>query len=627
MLLQKTKLLRVKIKSKILPIITGIIVFSLIVATCIPRGVYAADFDMEISRIYSVDSSEQTLLHIQEKRVIKNNSRTHYIPSSSKETFIIQNFKEGLEEDELEIKKSSIEVTNQYGIDLTYTIKQENNDIFVEVNYSSDLYTGSTQTFILEYDSNELIEKLGKVTNIYIPGLNQDYEEITNSTNEDGSTTSTQILYTTALEVPNSLGEQAFTLPKPYKTSESLGKTTFEFKTSDIIGKTVWQQIGTEQIYHFKITQPTAETDHFIPDQLNFLSKNTYTLVLPREYAETNQKVFFSNISPKPQKIRIDNEGNVLAEFLVDATKKANIVVEGYITTSLNSSNNRNNIPSDKTLSDLSEYSEMSKYLKPSEYWESENEEIVAKARELAGTETNILEILKTDYEFIVDSIDYDNFKYGSQNDRKGALETLRGGDSVCMEYSDLLIALLRAQDIPARAAYGYGYDPTQQPENQESHQWVQAWIPDYGWLTLDPTWGETGRQFIGRDLDHALWYVAGKHPDEPSPLEVTTTSIEFELDPSMIEITAIEEIPTEGGLQTLDELIDEIGSSSSTTEKVSRLIQTTAIGKALIILTPVCSLILIIMFLIGVFSRIARRPRTQRPTESPTSNRDPQIS
>jgi hypothetical protein len=110
------------------------------------------------------------------------------------------------------------------------------------------------------------------------------------------------------------------------------------------------------------------------------------------------------------------------------------------------------------------------------------------------------------------------------------------------MEYSDLMITLLRALGIPARAAFGYTYDPRddENQESQEGHQWLEAYMPGVGWVSIDPTWGDSARrEYIGPDIDHAYWYVAGENVNSPSqvsrvargisggPLE----SIEFEIE------------------------------------------------------------------------------------------------
>lgn len=69
-------------------------------------------------------------------------------------------------------------------------------------------------------------------------------------------------------------------------------------------------------------------------------------------------------------------------------------------------------------------------------------------------------------------------------------LENRRG---VCQDFAHLAIGCLRATGLPAR--YVSGYLETRPPEGTErlvgadaSHAWFAVYVPDYGWLDLDPT-------------------------------------------------------------------------------------------------------------------------------------------
>lgn len=69
-------------------------------------------------------------------------------------------------------------------------------------------------------------------------------------------------------------------------------------------------------------------------------------------------------------------------------------------------------------------------------------------------------------------------------------LEIRRG---VCQDFAHLMIGCLRALGLPAR--YVSGYLLTQPPAGQArlvgadaSHAWVALYIPEHGWLELDPT-------------------------------------------------------------------------------------------------------------------------------------------
>lgn len=71
--------------------------------------------------------------------------------------------------------------------------------------------------------------------------------------------------------------------------------------------------------------------------------------------------------------------------------------------------------------------------------------------------------------------------------------DVLRERRGVCQDFAHLEIACLRALGLAAR--YVSGYILTTPPPGKErligadaSHAWISAWIPDVGWLDLDPT-------------------------------------------------------------------------------------------------------------------------------------------
>lgn len=85
----------------------------------------------------------------------------------------------------------------------------------------------------------------------------------------------------------------------------------------------------------------------------------------------------------------------------------------------------------------------------------------------------------------------YNNFSY-----QKGitSVETsidevwkLRGG--VCQDFAHMLLVLLRMAQIPAKYVSGYICPKDKEMRGEgATHAWVEAYIPNYGWLGLDPT-------------------------------------------------------------------------------------------------------------------------------------------
>jgi transglutaminase-like putative cysteine protease len=71
----------------------------------------------------------------------------------------------------------------------------------------------------------------------------------------------------------------------------------------------------------------------------------------------------------------------------------------------------------------------------------------------------------------------------GSSEPTDGATETLLSGAGVCRDYAHLVVAILRALDVPARlvAVYAPGLDP------MDFHAVAEAWVDD-AWCVVDST-------------------------------------------------------------------------------------------------------------------------------------------
>ena len=63
--------------------------------------------------------------------------------------------------------------------------------------------------------------------------------------------------------------------------------------------------------------------------------------------------------------------------------------------------------------------------------------------------------------------------------------DVLQLGKGVCQDFAHLMIAVLRSMGVPARYVSGYVHRPNKE---SQSHAWCEAWLPDLGWIGLDPT-------------------------------------------------------------------------------------------------------------------------------------------
>lgn len=86
----------------------------------------------------------------------------------------------------------------------------------------------------------------------------------------------------------------------------------------------------------------------------------------------------------------------------------------------------------------------------------------------------------------------YDSFEYesGVTQVHSPIEVALRGRQGVCQDFSHIMIAVARQWGIPARYVSGYMYHrgSRDRSEADATHAWVEAWLPDLGWVGFDPT-------------------------------------------------------------------------------------------------------------------------------------------
>jgi transglutaminase-like putative cysteine protease len=63
--------------------------------------------------------------------------------------------------------------------------------------------------------------------------------------------------------------------------------------------------------------------------------------------------------------------------------------------------------------------------------------------------------------------------------------DLLTQGKGVCQDFAHLMIGVLRSFGVPARYVSGYIHRPNKE---SQSHAWCEAWLPDQGWVGVDPT-------------------------------------------------------------------------------------------------------------------------------------------
>jgi len=126
-------------------------------------------------------------------------------------------------------------------------------------------------------------------------------------------------------------------------------------------------------------------------------------------------------------------------------------------------------------------------WLEPSEYIESDDPSVVGKSEQLTEGVTKRWDAVTKIGHWVYEEIAY---TIADTPSARLALETKKGD---CGPHSTLMVAMLRAQGIPARLVGGLVYTPTFGGSFGQ-HAWVEVHMGEAGWLAVDPTTGEFQR-------------------------------------------------------------------------------------------------------------------------------------
>ncbi|MDP3954743.1 MAG: transglutaminase domain-containing protein [bacterium] len=342
-----------------------------------------------------------------------------------------------------------------------------------------------TLKFSLSYDLPELLTHSGQIWEIALPKITG-IEEIDN--------------YNLTLKLPSSFGEQAYISPYPKSERKETGFQIFTFTKDQITESGIVAAFGQFQVFDFNLkyhlSNPTGRTVQT-------------KIALPPETGY--QKVSYWDISPRPENIEVDADGNWLGVYLLKANEKVDITASGQVKISA--------YPQSRLTEVLSPI-KVARYTKAQPYWEIDNEEIKSLAQKYQTP--------KQIHDFVVQKLSYDYSRVRAGVKRLGALGVLREPDrAICMEYTDLFVAIARAAGIPARELNGFAYtdNPTLQPLSLVQdvlHAWPEYWdSKKKSWIQIDPTWQDTtgGVDYFSKlDLGHFVFAIHGDSSELPFP-------------------------------------------------------------------------------------------------------------
>lgn len=381
--------------------------------------------------------------------------------------------------------------------------------------------SGQKWQFVVRYKTAGLVETKGSAHTVYVPAVD----------GSDGRST-----YVITVDVPQSFGTPHFTDSDKHLVLKNGTRQTYTFTRDDVAEHSLALVFGDSTIYNFTFNAPLVN---------NSPVPRTFTVALPPDLVTQTSVV--KNINPAPKTTRLDADGNVLAEYSLGAYQKLTVVakVEGqarYRDYNLAASGTKKDIPSALA----------STYTRATRYWPTDGA-VAQAAKSVVKPDAKVAENVEAVYHYVIDKLTYNNDKI-KFNVRQGAAKALANpNNAVCLEYADLMIAMLRSQGIPARMVVGYAYAGSikTSPDVVDSlHSWVEAYVPGIGWMTVDPTWGEKFDDFGRSDLDHYAFATWGKTDNAPGAVMIGGTDTGYQYENTQLSFSSVaSSVPTSGSI------------------------------------------------------------------------------
>lgn len=456
------------------------------------KSAFAAEsFNVDVHATYEI--LESGITHVSHRVTIENLDSITHAEKFSLNLVSIDPMEVSIEED---------------GKPVRYRTSPLNHGVRLDIDFTNAVVgLGEKRTFTIEFDERNFASRTGEVWEISIPRL-------TDKNTFDS--------YEVDLIVPTSFGNEAYISPD-YTSFNSDGPNhIYSFSKDDLTQSGITAGFGKFQVFSFSLSyhleNPTGK-------------KTSAPIALPPD--NSIQRVYYEDISPLPENIFIDPDGNWLAEYQLGPRERLDVVAKGSVQIY---SSPRPHLSFDPET--------LAKNLSATEYWPSADPEIIELSNELSGP--------KEIYGFVVETLSYNYERVQPNVERLGAAKALRNPENaICMEFTDLFITLARASGIPAREVNGYAY--TENPEIEPLslvadvlHAWPEYWDQTTKtWIPVDPTWGSTteGVDFFNKlDLRHFAFVIHGI--DDTNP--VAPGSYKLGSNPQKDVYVSFGQLPTE---------------------------------------------------------------------------------
>lgn len=381
---------------------------------------------------------------------------------------------------------TDVSAHDQFG-PLNAQTNQAGNKVRITVNFSQQLAgQGKLYKWTLTYHTKDFAQKLGKVWQVSIPRINL---------------VDSQETYHVSLSVPDDFGTPTSIRPQPDTTGTTNGRLSFEYSQKQLSSGGIIASFGDNQVFSYTLTYHVHNSS-ILPTVEN--------ISLPPDTAY--QQVIINTITPKPDNVITDQDGNYLAEIPVGSKQDVTVTVKGLAKLYLN--------PYLK-LPALSQ-TDSTRLTAQQLYWETDNPAITSKLADILQGKESLptKDKVALIYKYVVGALQYDQDRV-KKNDytRLGAVTVLNNPtQALCSEFTDLFVTLVRAAGIPARSLTGYAYTSNTdlRPlslQNNLLHAWPEYYDKDAGWVMVDPTWENTtgGIDYFNKtDMNHFVFYQEG---------------------------------------------------------------------------------------------------------------------
>lgn len=438
-----------------------------------PKNVHAITIETSYADTYTVTSSSDVLA--QRKITLTNTTATVYVS-------------------EYEFSFSNPDIITDLAITedsvpANFTKTSDNGKLRVSVKLKNPaIGNGAQKTLLITYTLLHFLSERGVYRELYLPISAHSSNEISTS-------------YSVEVDTPADFPDVS--IAKPATTTAQNHRY-------------IWSDVRTLEhknmfIAFSKHAYYDVELKYALPNNAPYAQKVAIPFVPEGMY----QKIYVTDINPPPPETQVDPDDNYLGVYVVPGQDVLHVTFKGIV-----------ELTTDPR-EDVRDYFRnqfnrvgLSRYLTEEKYWSLSTEEM----SKYASTQ---LTQPKDIYTFVSSTLSYDTSRISDKLTRMGASWALQNPThAVCMEYSDLFIALAREKGIPAREVVGYAVTDNYSLQPLSFFGDVlHAW-PEYydkareTWQHIDPTWGNTALvdYFSTFDLDHIAFVYHGKDTTFPLP-------------------------------------------------------------------------------------------------------------